>query len=59
MLLGTAAGAALSALIPVITLVLALVLLGEVPGLADTLAALLISVGVLALNRKGKKPVAS
>jgi drug/metabolite transporter (DMT)-like permease len=58
-LLGTAAGAALSALIPVITLFLALVLLGEVPGFADTLAALLISVGVLALNRKGKKPVAS
>jgi drug/metabolite transporter (DMT)-like permease len=58
-LLGTAAGAALSALIPVITLVLALVLLGEVPGWTDTLAAFLISVGVLALNRKGKKPVAS
>ncbi|ERI13957.1 drug/metabolite transporter (DMT)-like permease [Ochrobactrum intermedium] len=58
-LLGTAAGAALSALIPVITLVLALVLLGEVPGWTDTLAAFLISLGVLALNRKGKKPAVS
>jgi len=54
-LLGTAAGAALSALIPVVTLVLGLLLLGEVPGLTDTLAALLISVGVLALNKKGCK----
>lgn len=54
-LLGTAAGAALSALIPVVTLVLGLLLLGEVPGLTDTLAALLISVGVLALNKKSRK----
>ncbi|MDH7789333.1 DMT family transporter [Ochrobactrum sp. AN78] len=54
-LLGTAAGAALSALIPVATLVLALLLLGEVPGWTDTTAALLISLGVLALNRKGRK----
>lgn len=54
-LLGTAAGAALSALIPVVTLVLGLLLLGEVPGWTDTIAALLISGGVLALNRKGRK----
>ena len=54
-LLGTAAGAALSALIPVATLVLGLLLLGEVPGWTDTAAALLISLGVLALNRKGRR----
>ncbi len=52
-LLGTAAGAALSALIPVITLALGLVFLGEAPGWRETLAALLIGLGVLALNRKG------
>lgn len=53
-LLGTAAGAALSALIPVITLVLGLLLLGEMPGWTDACAAVLISLGVLALNRKGR-----
>ncbi|MFI4890836.1 MAG: DMT family transporter [Steroidobacterales bacterium] len=44
--LGAARGAALSALIPVSTLVLAAQFLGERPGVADTGAALLIGAGV-------------
>ncbi len=54
-LLGAAAGAALAALIPVVTLVLALVLLGEVPGWTDTLAAFMIGIGVVLLNRKARR----
>ncbi|MDQ0474515.1 DMT family transporter [Labrys wisconsinensis] len=45
-LLGPVAGAALPALVPVVTLVLAALLLGEAPGLRDIAAAGLIGAGV-------------
>ncbi|WP_197465276.1 DMT family transporter [Tistrella mobilis] len=48
--LGAAGGAALSALIPVVTMALAAPLLGEVPGPIDLAAALVITVGVLLLT---------
>lgn len=48
--LGAGGGAALSALIPVVTMGLAAPLLGEVPGPIDLVAALLITAGVLLLT---------
>lgn len=48
-LLGAAAGAALSALIPVVTLILGTVFLHEIPTVFDILCALIISAGVFLL----------
>jgi drug/metabolite transporter (DMT)-like permease len=49
-LLGAASGAALPALVPVATLILGALLLGERPALADIAAACLIGIGVLLIT---------
>jgi drug/metabolite transporter (DMT)-like permease len=60
-LLGPAAGAALPALVPVVTPVLAALLLGETPGPRDIAAAGLVGAGVALVTsartaRPGKDP---
>jgi drug/metabolite transporter (DMT)-like permease len=54
-LLGAAAGASLSALIPLITMVLAALLLAEIPQPHDVVAALLIAAGVVLLTASRPK----
>lgn len=57
-LLGPTLGSALSSLIPVITLVMGVLMLGEHPGPSDLIAAFLITAGVAALSLS-RKPQSS